>query len=62
MKPLHVIMAVVGGALVGAAVGMLYAPKKGRYARRDIYRFLRRHGVDLRRSQIEKLVKEMPVA
>ena len=30
MKPLHIILSVIGGAVAGAAVGLLLAPKKGR--------------------------------
>lgn len=30
MKPLHVILAVIGGAVAGAAVGLLVAPEKER--------------------------------
>ena len=29
MKPLHIILAVVGGAIAGAAVGLQFAPEKG---------------------------------
>ncbi len=57
MKPLHVIMAVVGGAVAGAALGVLYAPKKGRYTRRDIYRFMKHHGIDIHKCPVERLAE-----
>ncbi len=28
MKPLHIILSVIGGAVAGAAVGLLLAPRK----------------------------------
>ena len=31
MKPLHIILSVIGGAVAGAAVGLLLAPEKGEY-------------------------------
>lgn len=50
-------MAVVGGALAGGALGLLYAPKKGRHTRRDIYRFLKHHGIDVHNCPVERLAK-----
>ena len=30
MKPVNIIMAVVGGAIAGAALGLLFAPRQGK--------------------------------
>lgn len=59
MKPLNVVLAVIGGAIAGATVGLLMAPEKGETTREQIIDFLKSKGVKLRRSKIEELADEI---
>ena len=59
MKALNVVLAVIGGAVAGATVGLLLAPEKGEKTREDIIEFLKSKGIKLRRSKIEELADEI---
>ena len=59
MKPLHIVLAVIGGAIAGATVGLLLAPEKGDTTRDNIMEFLKSKGIKLHKSKMEELADEI---
>ena len=59
MKALNIVLAVIGGAVAGAAVGLLLAPEKGEKTRDNILKYLERKGVKLQKSKLEELADEI---
>lgn len=59
MKALNVILAVLGGAAAGAAIGLLLTPEKGEDTRKIIADFLKEKGIRLKKNKFEALVDEI---
>lgn len=70
MKALNYLVAFVGGACIGAAAGLLYAPQKGstlRFklrrkgleARDKINEALQKHGIHLSKDEINDIVDDI---
>lgn len=59
MKALNIVLAVIGGAVAGATVGLLFAPEKGEDTRDQIMKYLKEKGVKLHRTKMEELADEI---
>lgn len=59
MKALSFLAAFIGGAAVGTAVGILFAPEKGTETRDKIAEALRKRGIKLNRKEMDSLVDEI---
>ena len=59
MKGLNILAAFIGGAAIGAAVGILFAPEKGEDTRQKIKDILREKGIKLNRSEMDELVDKI---
>lgn len=59
MKNLNVAVAALAGLALGAAAGLLFAPKKGEDLREDICEYLRSKGIRLKKDRLDELVEEI---
>lgn len=59
MKGFNVLAAFIGGAAVGAACGLLFAPEKGTETRARITEALRKRGIKLSKEDFENLVDDI---
>ncbi len=59
MKPLHIILSVLGGAIAGTAIGLLVAPEKGTDTRTKIAEYLKEKGITLKKEKLDELVDEI---
>ena len=59
MKSLSILAAFLGGAVVGAAAGVLFAPERGEDTRNKIVDALGKKSIKLSRTEMEDLVDEI---
>jgi gas vesicle protein len=59
MKGLSVLVAFLSGAVIGTAVGLLFAPERGEDTRTKIAEILRKKGIRLSKIEMDNLIDEI---
>lgn len=59
MKGINFLLAFIGGAAVGAAAGVLFAPERGDETRARIAEVIRKRGIKLSGKELESLVDDI---
>lgn len=59
MKSLNILYAFLGGAIVGCAAALLFAPEKGSEVRSKICDLLKKKGIKISDSEVDALVAEL---
>lgn len=59
MKSLNILYAFLGGAIVGCAAAVLFAPEKGSEVRSKICDLLKKKGIKISDSEVDALVAEL---
>ncbi len=59
MKSLSLLYAFIGGAILGGALALLYAPEPGKDLRQRIKELLKKKGIDFSDDEVEQLVNQI---
>lgn len=59
MKALNILYAFLGGAIVGSAAAILFAPEKGTDVRAKICDLIKKKGIKISDAEVDALVAEL---